>query len=135
MTVPMRLAFSMLLLGGTLACADPPGTIIIRPGGTPSVTPAVPSAPVPDRPGMIVIRPQAPGTRVLETGAVPPPAPAPAAPPTNPLPVPDPKPVTDPKPMAPPKPAEAADLEKGKILSETWEVAFIKGLKVGYSQV
>ncbi len=126
------LALSMLLLGGTLAIADPPGKIIIRPNGAPSFVPADPAPPpLPDQPGKIIIRPHAPGSRVLETGTIPPTAPT--APPTNPLPVPTPKPVADPTPATPPK--TDADPDKGKILNEAWEIAYIKGLKVGHSHV
>ena len=56
----------LLLLAGALVaaevCADgPPGSIVIRPGGS-GATPTRAEDLYPDRPGFIVIRPRTPGT-------------------------------------------------------------------------
>lgn len=131
----MRRAFAMCLMLTGAAFADPPGKIVIRPnGGTEAGT-----APATvDPPGKIVIRPQAPGARVLETPvakAAPTPAPAAPKPIANPRPVADPKPIDDPKPAANQPDTGTFDPEKGKILSETWDVAYVKGYKVGYFHV
>lgn len=123
----------LLILCSAGQTADPAGKIVIRPGGA---SPSVPTTP--DRPGMIVIRPQAPGTRALETSSQTATRPLPTQASTNPLPVQDPKPVTDPKPANTPPPSGstgAADPAKGRIISETWDVAFVKGYRVGYFHV
>lgn len=127
----MRIAIVTCLVCSSLVLADPPGKIVIRPQG---------STPMPRRdapPGMTVIRPQAPGVRSIETPAAAVTAPVKATP----TPVSSPKPVLDPRPIDDPKPATsqpiggAFDPEKGKILAETWDVAFVKGHKVGYFHV
>jgi len=130
----MRVIVVSLIFGLSGSLTAQSGTIVIRPQGAPA-----PAAV--DPPAKIVIRPQTPGTRTLETPvvAVPPTTPAPAVH-SAPLPTSDPKPIANPKPVGDPKaagdsPNLAFDPAKGKIVREQYDVAFVKGLKVGYFHV
>ena len=119
--------FFVLVAGllGTVVAADPPGVIVIRPK-TPEYTSS--SAPIqrpvvthtdPHRPGFVIVRPQKPtDTAVL----VNPPA--------------EPKAEPKPEPKADPKPEPKADpKEDGKVVLETWDAVYLKGLKVGHFRV
>jgi transglutaminase-like putative cysteine protease len=123
-------------LTASLALADgPPGSIVIRPGGS-GAAPAKPEELYPDKPGFIVIRPQKPV-------ALPRPTPVGEAP----TPViriirgPDGKPPRadrpDPPAAAAAQPAQPAadDKKDGRIVLETWDACYLKGQKVGYFHV
>ncbi len=128
------------------ASAEEPtdGKIVIRPknGSTPSIK----SAPevIPDKDGFLVIRPlrygspaaTMPTPRQLDSdnGKGSKPIKPAIGSSLDPVPVSDPKPVTD---GTAPKPAANAkgDAEKGKIVLETWDVAYLKGQKIGYFHV
>ncbi len=111
-----------------LFAEDPGGNIVIRPKGT---TPTLPAdvKPSPDKPGFIVIRPNGSGAkpeRLISDDPKPKVEKLPSRPVGEPIPISNPKPIDDPK-------AEAkADAAKGKIVLETWDAAYLKGLKVGY---
>ncbi|CAN5604910.1 hypothetical protein BH11PLA2_BH11PLA2_06210 [soil metagenome] len=127
------------VLGSVLATADEPkpGTIVIKPNAPPVVTPSTPVTPSPDKPGTIVIRPQAPGTtpRSIETPKTSPVSPdlTPKGPIATPVPIADPKPVE--VPGATPKVAPKAAADEGKLISEAYDVVYVKGYKVGYFHV
>jgi Transglutaminase-like superfamily len=136
--VPNRLSLAGLLLVAAAAVAqDRPRTTVIAPQ----------APPVPDKPGYIVIRPMPPATPPAGSGPVmvSPPQPAPTPTPTTPrpdpfapgaptpVPVPTPTPVDDTPPAA--KPAKPDDGEKGTIVLETWDTAYLKGQKVGHFHV
>lgn len=110
----------------TLPAADPPGTIIIRPGSSTVRN----GTPAPDRPGYIVIRPQAPGQpreSVLQE------QPAPALPKaTVPKTTASGSPAST-QPVA--EPAPKSTPEEGRIVLETWDTASIRGQKIGYFHV
>ena len=117
------LALGLIALGTLGLAGEPPGSIVIRPGGSGAV-PVTPNE-APDKPGFIVIRPQ--GTarddfpspnRPILVGARPPAG-------TGLL-------VPVPTPRTQPAPDEKDD---GKLVLETWDAAFIKGNKVGHFHV
>ena len=152
----MRLAisFAFALAGFTLlAQTPPPGSIVIRPKGSagqPTVTPPTGSLPKvilqsdPDRPGYYVIRPSGrlPGAI---PGSVSLPLPRESVPhleiirprPMNPdvpaSPFPKPTTPTIPLPGSVPIAKEPEAVKDGKILLETWDVAYCRGFKVGYT--
>ena len=152
----MRLAisFAFALAGFTLlAQTPPPGSIVIRPKGSagqPTGTPPPGSLPKvilqsdPDRPGYYVIRPSGrlPGTI---PGSVSLPLPRESMPhleiirprPMNPdipaSPFPKPTTPTIPLPGSVSIAKEPEDVKDGKILLETWDVAYCRGFKVGYT--
>ncbi len=119
---------------------DPPGTIVIRPKGSPA--PAA-RPPAPEREGYIVIRPQVPGGTPAPTRAMPttprqldgdkPTVPATTKPPIEPIPaaIPD----TPAKPAPGAAPAPEADTDAAKTVLETWDAAYLKGAKIGYFHV
>jgi len=133
----------LLLTAGVLAAAQvyadgPPGSIVIRPGGS-GAAPTRAEDLYPDRPGFIVIRPKASGAlprpRPLEESGSPviriirgpggkpaqPEPPTPAAPAT---------------PAVPAAQAPAPDEKKdGRIVLETWDATFLKGHPVGHFHV
>jgi hypothetical protein len=129
---------AVLLLAGAAVADDPrPGTVVIRPKGSAvAAPPDRPADPEPDRPGYIVIRPggRPAGTpRRLDAD----PSPRPAArqtPPTEPVPTPIPTPVPTPAPAAD-KPAAKEPSANGRLVQETWDAAYLKGMRVGYYRV
>ncbi len=123
----------------------PPGSIVIRPqvpGTQPNAESPAASGPVvfhkdPDRPGFLIIRPlgqqHAPIEIMPKDNTIPnlviirpSPMQKPVEPPVAPLP--------GAKPADPLKP-DPKQAEDGKILLETWDAAFARGLKVGYFHV
>jgi len=100
--------------------AEPPGAIVIRPGGSGAVP--VRPADAPDRPGFLVIRPQGNAddfpTRPILVGPR-------LTAGTGPL-----VPAPTPRTQAPPDKEE-----DGKLVLETWDAAYIKGHKVGYFHI
>ncbi len=129
---------SVLILG-SLVRAEEPQNIVIRPKG--AVAPIAPVAPAPSNAEektskFIIIRPNGSPTkpeRELVSKSVTPKAGT----------IPSkgkgtgnyggaPIPIANPRPLQKPEPDEKADPQKGKILFETWDAAFLKGQKVGY---
>jgi transglutaminase-like putative cysteine protease len=125
----MRLSAGLFLITLIVTCSagqtPPPGSIVIRPNGTPTSTSIHP-----DKAGYIVIRP---GSN----------SPAGAQPPASPD---MPKLVgvgSDKKPAPPkwnvPEPgtgkAEPADPKLGKVLFEAWDAAFLRGMRIGYFHI
>ncbi|HET6576556.1 MAG TPA: transglutaminase-like domain-containing protein [Fimbriiglobus sp.] len=121
----------LLLLAGALVADGPPGSIVIRPGGS-GAAPTRAEDLYPDKPGFIVIRPQRAGSlprprSVAEAG----------------VPVirivrgPGGKPLR-PEPPAAPQPATkpTADATKdGRVVQETWDATYFKGQPIGYFHV
>ncbi len=139
------LAIAFAFAGFALSAqTPPPGSIVIRPkGSAPTVTPPLGAMPKvilqndPDRPGYYVIRPSG---RLPDSipGSVGLPAPRENVPHLEII---RPKPMTtsiEPKPTIPiplpvPVKQELEDVKDGKILLETWDVAYCRGFKVGYT--
>jgi len=147
----MRFALSVafaLASFALMAQTPPPGSIVIRPKGAslPTVVPPSDAPKVflqtdPDRPGYYVIRPS--GRLPSSTGSAMLPAPRENVPHLEiirpkprtevPPPPPFPRPTTPLIPLPVPVSQEPDDVKDGKILLETWDVAYCRGFKVGYT--
>lgn len=111
--------------------AEDPDMYVIRPkGSTPAATPVPAAPPKVEKDGFIVIRPNGAGAKPeqqLVAKSVPNKAeriaPRNFGPPI---------PILNPKPQDVPKPDEKPDPQRGKIVLETWDAAYLKGYKVGY---
>jgi len=145
------IALAFALAGFALAAqTSPPGSIVIRPKGltTPTVTPPTDIKPKvilqndPDRPGYYVIRPS--GRLPSSTGSAMLPTPRENVPHleiirpkpmgTDPIPSPNlPRPTSPTIPLPVPISKEPDDVKDGKILLETYDVAYCRGFKVGYT--
>ncbi len=121
----------VLLVSATAALAEEPGNIVIRPKGAAAPVETKP-APVAksEKDNFIVIRPNGAGAKPeqqLVSKSVP--KLEKTAPRTfGGAPI----PILNPKPQDVPKPEEKPDPQKGKLVLETWDAAFLKGVKVGY---
>ncbi|MBL8867743.1 MAG: transglutaminase domain-containing protein [Planctomycetia bacterium] len=122
----------LLLVSASATFAEEPGNIVIRPNGVRSTEPK--PAPLPatksEKDNFIIIRPNGavakPEQQLISKSV-------PKATPTLPrnaggAPI----PILNPKPQGIPKPEEKLDPQKGKLVLETWDAAFLKGAKVGY---
>jgi hypothetical protein len=122
----------LLLLAGALVADGPPGSIVIRPGGS-GATPTKAEDLYPDKPGFIVIRPQKSGSlprpRSVEEAGVPV-IRIVRGPGGKPL---RPEPPAAPQPAATPPPAD--EKKDGRIVLETWDATYLKGQPVGYFHV
>lgn len=128
-----------LLLVGTLVAAPvvadgPPGSIVIRPGGSGAAPTKVEDL-YPDKPGFIVIRPQKPGAlprprTIAEAGV--PVIRIVRGPGGKPL---QPEPPATPRPVAQPAQPPADEKKDGRTVLETWDATFLKGQPVGYFHV
>lgn len=123
----VRKLFAAVLFAALAAVgfAEEPDNIVIRPKGSPAVAP-----PKAEKDGFIVIRPNGTGAKpeqqlVAKTVV-------PKAEKMPPRVFGAPVPISNPKPLENPKPDEKPDPQKGKIVLETWDAAFLKGYKVGY---
>jgi hypothetical protein len=115
------LAVALIVSLGATALAE--DNIVIRPKGRPAAAPP----PTPEKPGFIVIRPNgAKPQLVAKDVPARPEKPAPRPYGGEPIPIANPKPQDDAKPDAKPDP------QKGKLVLETWDAAYLKGHKVGY---
>ena len=122
-----------LTLIAAVAFAEEPGNIVIRPKGAPAIEPRPVASPAntnSDKDQFIVIRPNGstakPEQQLISKSV---PKSTPIQPRTyGGAPI----PILNPKPQDIPKPEEKSDPQKGKILLETWDAAFLKGAKVGY---
>lgn len=121
------------LLVAAVAQADPPGSLVIKPGGNGAQNP---NDKAPDKAGFVVIRPQKAGETPSQPKLVGNQPSNPPATPSTPTPRPTEKPATPPMPeVKPANPAPASQPEEGRVIRDLWYASYIKDLHVGYSHL
>jgi Transglutaminase-like superfamily len=117
------------LLAATVASAEEPGNIVIRPKGAPAAEAKPAPVEKSEKDSFIVIRPNGAGAKPeLVAKSVPSKSERPLPRSSGGAPI----PILNPKPQDIPKPEEKPDPQRGKLILETWDAAFLKGAKVGY---